>query len=81
MGRSEGSEKKLFVGGLNYDTDDKTLKQYFERWLQWEDSWRKYNIYGNLNVLLGKSWEVVKLMNLLKETGFFFRCIGKTEKR
>jgi len=29
--RSEGAEKKLFVGGLNYETDDKTLKQYFER--------------------------------------------------
>ena len=32
MPRQEDSDKKLFVGGLSYDTDNNTLKEYFERY-------------------------------------------------
>ena len=32
MPRQEDSDKKLFVGGLSYDTDNNNLKEYFERY-------------------------------------------------
>ena len=50
------------------NTNNKTLPT---RLPQWRDSRKKYNIQGDMRTLLGKSWEVEKMMRFLKETEMF----------
>ena len=45
-----------------------TIKHYLQDCPQWRDSRKKYDIQGDIRILLGKSCEVEKLMRFLKET-------------
>ena len=50
------------------NTNNKTLPT---RLLPMRDSKKKYNIQGDIRALLGKNYEVEKMMRFLKETEMF----------